>query len=97
MEYRVKEAETEEQKQKERSFIGLGLTSRKNLCIHPEVRFQPAYIVELYIMLYVPIGRYLKRRRGLLSMPVAEISQMLQYVRKVDKIQAQLTCVTGMR
>ncbi|KAF7304874.1 Helicase ATP-binding domain-containing protein [Mycena kentingensis (nom. inval.)] len=35
--YRIECAETEEQKQKERSFMGLGLTSRKNLCIHPEV------------------------------------------------------------
>ncbi|TFL07611.1 DNA repair helicase [Pterulicium gracile] len=37
MEYRVAEAETEEEKIKEQSFMGLGLTSRKNLCIHPEV------------------------------------------------------------
>ncbi|KAJ7063293.1 hypothetical protein C8F01DRAFT_1132382 [Mycena amicta] len=35
--YRVECAETEEEKQKERGFMGLGLTSRKNLCIHPEV------------------------------------------------------------
>ncbi|KAF7363439.1 Helicase ATP-binding domain-containing protein [Mycena sanguinolenta] len=37
MAYRVECAETEEAKAKERSFMGLGLTSRKNLCIHPEV------------------------------------------------------------
>ncbi|KAG7092447.1 DNA-dependent ATPase of the nucleotide excision repair factor 4 complex [Marasmius oreades] len=37
MEYRISCAETEEEKEKERSFTGLGLTSRKNLCIHPEV------------------------------------------------------------
>jgi hypothetical protein len=30
-------AETEEEKEKEQNFMGLGLTSRKNLCIHPEV------------------------------------------------------------
>ncbi|KAJ7285844.1 hypothetical protein C8J57DRAFT_1285976 [Mycena rebaudengoi] len=35
--YRVDCAESEEAKQKELSFMGLGLTSRKNLCIHPEV------------------------------------------------------------
>jgi DNA excision repair protein ERCC-2 len=35
--YRITCAETEEAKQKERTFMGLGLTSRKNLCIHPEV------------------------------------------------------------
>ena len=37
MEYRILYAETEEQKAKEQSFMGLGLTSRKNLCINPEV------------------------------------------------------------
>ncbi|KAI0699714.1 DNA repair helicase [Cytidiella melzeri] len=37
MEYRIQCAETEEQREKERGFYGLGLTSRKNLCIHPEV------------------------------------------------------------
>ncbi|KAJ7940647.1 hypothetical protein B0H13DRAFT_2397190 [Mycena leptocephala] len=37
MAYRLECAESEEAKEKERSFMGLGLTSRKNLCIHPEV------------------------------------------------------------
>ncbi|RXW15060.1 hypothetical protein EST38_g10790 [Candolleomyces aberdarensis] len=37
MAYRVECAETEEQKEKERNFFGMGLTSRKNLCINPEV------------------------------------------------------------
>ena len=37
MAYRISCAETEAQKQKEESFYGIGLTSRKNLCIHPEV------------------------------------------------------------
>ena len=37
MEYRIEAAETEEEKEKERNFTGLGLTSRKNLCIHPDV------------------------------------------------------------
>ncbi|KAF9564648.1 DNA repair helicase [Agrocybe pediades] len=37
MDYRIKCAETEEEKAKERNFMGLGLTSRKNLCINPEV------------------------------------------------------------
>lgn len=35
--YRISRAETPEEKEKERSFLGMGLTSRKNLCIHPEV------------------------------------------------------------
>ena len=37
MAYRTEHAETEEAKDKERAFTGLGLTSRKNLCLHPEV------------------------------------------------------------
>lgn len=37
MEYRINFAEGEEEKAKEQSFYGIGLTSRKNLCIHPEV------------------------------------------------------------
>ncbi|KAI0030821.1 DNA repair helicase [Vararia minispora EC-137] len=37
MDYRIEMAETPEQKAKEKAFTGLGLTSRKNLCIHPEV------------------------------------------------------------
>ncbi|KAL0071418.1 TFIIH/NER complex ATP-dependent 5'-3' DNA helicase subunit [Marasmius tenuissimus] len=37
MQYRISCAETKEEEEKERSFTGLGLTSRKNLCIHPEV------------------------------------------------------------
>lgn len=37
MAYRITCAETPEEKAKEEGFMGLGLTSRKNLCIHPEV------------------------------------------------------------
>ena len=37
MAYRLSCAETEEEKEQERSFYGIGLTSRKNLCIQPEV------------------------------------------------------------
>lgn len=43
MEYRISSAETDEEREKERSFYGLGLTSRKNLCIHPEVSVLPVY------------------------------------------------------
>ena len=38
MEYRISVAETDEQRGREKAVTGLGLTSRKNLCIHPEVR-----------------------------------------------------------
>ncbi|KAL7283362.1 hypothetical protein ACG7TL_002792 [Trametes sanguinea] len=37
MDYRKECAETDEQREKEANFYGIGLTSRKNLCIHPEV------------------------------------------------------------
>ncbi|KAL4074441.1 hypothetical protein V8B97DRAFT_2103317 [Scleroderma yunnanense] len=37
MKYRISCAETPEQRSKEEGFTGIGLTSRKNLCIHPEV------------------------------------------------------------
>lgn len=38
MAYRISHAETDEEREKESNYSGLGLTSRKNLCIHPEVR-----------------------------------------------------------
>ncbi|KAG6814339.1 hypothetical protein H0H92_010924 [Tricholoma furcatifolium] len=37
MAYRISQAETDEEREKEKNYSGLGLTSRKNLCIHPEV------------------------------------------------------------
>ncbi|EKM82686.1 hypothetical protein AGABI1DRAFT_118129 [Agaricus bisporus var. burnettii JB137-S8] len=37
MKYREEAAESEEEKIRERNYMGLGLTSRKNLCINPEV------------------------------------------------------------
>ncbi|KAI0682274.1 hypothetical protein C8T65DRAFT_688870, partial [Cerioporus squamosus] len=37
MDYRKESAETDEEREKEQNFYGIGLTSRKNLCIHPEV------------------------------------------------------------
>ena len=41
MDYRKECAETDEQREKEANFYGIGLTSRKNLCIHPEVSGVP--------------------------------------------------------
>jgi DNA excision repair protein ERCC-2 len=38
MAFRIEMAENEEQREKERNFTGIGLTSRKNLCINPEVQ-----------------------------------------------------------
>ncbi|KAM5535189.1 hypothetical protein V8D89_011125 [Ganoderma adspersum] len=37
MDYRKECAETNEEREKEQNFYGIGVTSRKNLCIHPEV------------------------------------------------------------
>ncbi|KDQ14081.1 hypothetical protein BOTBODRAFT_132974 [Botryobasidium botryosum FD-172 SS1] len=37
MDYRAANAETPAEKEKELAYMGLGLTSRKNLCLHPEV------------------------------------------------------------
>ncbi|KAG6909718.1 hypothetical protein DXG01_015920 [Tephrocybe rancida] len=36
MAYRIGQAETDEEREKESNYSGIGLTSRKNLCIHPE-------------------------------------------------------------
>ena len=47
MAYRMKCAETEEERQKEQNFMGLGLTSRKNLCINPTVRGPFSKLVSL--------------------------------------------------
>ena len=53
MEYRTACAETPEQKQKEQSFMGLGLTSRKNLCLHPEVSDFDASVPKVSIQQYL--------------------------------------------
>jgi DNA excision repair protein ERCC-2 len=37
MKYRIEAATTDEEKKKEEGYMGLGLTSRKNMCLHPEV------------------------------------------------------------
>ncbi|PIL23967.1 hypothetical protein GSI_13718 [Ganoderma sinense ZZ0214-1] len=37
MDYRKECSETDEEREKEQNFYGIGVTSRKNLCIHPEV------------------------------------------------------------
>lgn len=60
MEYRIEGAETEEEKEKERNFTGLGLTSRKNLCIHPDVRLRSC--CHYY---HSTVYRYPKKKKGL--------------------------------
>jgi DNA excision repair protein ERCC-2 len=69
MAYRIECAETEEEKEKERSFMGFGLTSRKNLCINPDVRKKPCHLnVKL-----IRHARSQRRKKGLWSMPGAAI------------------------
>lgn len=51
--YRISCAETEEEKEKERKYTGIGLTSRKNLCIHPDVRSRPPSLQKLLIFIQV--------------------------------------------
>jgi hypothetical protein len=60
MEYRIEAAETEEEKEKELNFTGLGLTSRKNLCIHPDVRLWSLN----YISHHSTIHRCPRRKKG---------------------------------
>lgn len=61
MAYRIECAETPEQKAKETAFTGLGLTSRKNLCLHPEVPLVPRIVALLLFNDY----RYPRRRKAL--------------------------------
>ena len=61
MDYRIVSVETEEEKAKERAFTGLGLTSRKNLCLNHEVS-PTIYVNKLHID---SPERYPERRRAL--------------------------------
>ena len=56
MDYRIKLAETPEENEKESRFMGLGLTSRKNLCIHPEVCHVSAPIRYDYTLRIILLG-----------------------------------------
>jgi DNA excision repair protein ERCC-2 len=66
MTYRMEQAETEEQREKERSFMGLGLTSRKNLCIHPDVHFFLfVYLIKaLTISFFFLVRKVSKEKKG---------------------------------
>lgn len=73
MEYRIKCAETEEQREKEQNYTGLGLTSRKNLCLHPEVCLQRFISLKDSGDQFSPpvlhgLSRYRKRRKARLLM-----------------------------
>lgn len=96
MEYRISCAETPEQREKEENFIGLGLTSRKNLCIHPEVRtgtrMDPCPCV-----ITGSASRFPRRRRVKLSMRDAATSPTLRCAREAVRTLDQWSSVTGMR
>jgi hypothetical protein len=94
MAYRLECAESEEAKEKERSFMGLGLTSRKNLCIHPEVC---ARLGQLRVHDLTRRYRWLKRRKERWWMHDVGISQIRPLAKKDEQILDQSTCVIGMK
>jgi len=61
MTYRIEHAETDEQREKECSFTGLGLTSRKNLCLHPSVCVIH-YLQVIRLIFYVQVSKEKKGR-----------------------------------
>lgn len=91
MEYRISCAETEEDKEKERNYTGLGLTSRKNLCINPDVRrgcfMRPSLLSAVH--------RLQKRRRARWLMQSAETLQTRPFVRKAGRILALSNSAIG--
>lgn len=63
MEYRTAHAETAEEKAKEQSFLGLGLTSRKNLCLNPEVYSVALFsLIRQWLILVPKVAREKKGR-----------------------------------
>ena len=113
MDYRKDCAETDEQREKENSFYGIGLTSRKNLCIHPEVsslmstqcsvRNVGDYLPALSVITFPgsahtnSLIRSRKRRRVEWSMHDVETSPTPLCARKVARIQVLSNFVIGTR
>ena len=100
MKYRISCAETPEQREKEENFLGLGLTSRKNLCIHPEVRVGHGYTLSLFPFFCVIVGspsRFPRRRRVKSSMRGVVTSPTLWHARKAVRTLDQWSFVTGTR
>lgn len=94
MAYRVANAESDEQKSKELAYTGLGLTSRKNLCINPDVRMllYPRSIQQL-----LNCSRWLKRRKGMSWTHAVGISRAWLQQRGREKIQAPCRFANGMK
>jgi DEAD_2 len=94
MAYRIEHAKTDEQQEKERSFTGLGLTSRKNLCLHPSV----CVIYHLQgIRLIFFWSRSAKRRKAAPWMQDAVTSPALLPAKKAELTPVPFPSVTGTR
>lgn len=111
MDYRKECAETDEKREKEQNFYGIGVTSRKNLCIHPEVSsvtltrsFFSVNGRTLRSLKLVggscsahPVSRFQRKRRARLLMPGVVTSQTLLCAPRVARTQVLSNCATGMR
>lgn len=100
MKYRISCAETPEEREREENFIGLGLTSRKNLCIHPEVRIGHRRTLSRHPFFCVMAGfpsRFPRRRRGKLSTRGVVTSPTLRHARKAVQTLDRWSFVTGTR
>jgi hypothetical protein len=93
MEYRISVAETEEQRMKEKAVTGLGLTSRKNLCIHPEVRA----LCQQFAPFTTYVQRYPKRKRARSWMLGVETLRILPSRTRLRKSRGQLKYVISTR
>jgi len=91
MAYRVKCAETEEEKEKERRFMGMGLTSRKNLCINPDV-CKPILVHGSPTLSH---GRLQKRRKERSLMQDVATSPTASCARRTELTPVQSKFVTG--
>ena len=111
MDYRKECAETDEEREKEQNFYGIGVTSRKNLCIHPEVSsvtltrsFFSVNGRTLRSLKLVggscsahPVSRFQRKRRARLLMPGVVTSQSLLCAPRVARTQVLSNFVIGTR
>jgi hypothetical protein len=90
--------------------MGLGLTSRKNLCIHPEVRVEHSWVGSgssgafrvapcIFLVTNSQSGppRSLKRRRARLLTRGVVTSRALWRARRVVRTQDQSSSAIGMK
>lgn len=80
MEYRM------EMGAKDEDFRGLGLTSRRNLCLHPEVSISEAFrLCTLEEVPADPTNRSARRKRAKWSTLAVEISRPRSLARRVER------------